>query len=143
MMKKEYSAGVVIFLDHHEERMYLLLHYASGHWDFAKGHIEGEETKQHAALREVAEETGISTIRLVEGFEESLSYYHRYPQTKELSFKTVYFFLGQAYTSTIMLSHEHIGFAWLPFKEAVATLTYDNAKKILIKAERFLIKNLE
>jgi len=65
----EKSCGVVLFRENSltnsdkAERLYLLLHYPSGHIDFPKGHVEpGEENDEHfTAHREVTEETGIKT----------------------------------------------------------------------------------
>ncbi len=136
-MKREYSAGIIVYFEHKKCREYLLLHYQSGHWDFPKGHIEKDETKQQAALRELKEETMLNAS-LIEGFEESFSYFHHLPQTKELSHKTVSFFIGKATSKDVTLSHEHIGYAWLPFDQAFEQLTYDNAKELLKKANHFL-----
>ena len=52
-MVNEKSSGILIFNKTNEK--YLILHYTSGHYDFAKGHIEGEETEKEAALRELEE----------------------------------------------------------------------------------------
>ena len=142
-MKREFSAGIIIFFEHNKKREYLLLHYQSGHWDFPKGHIEKDETKEHAALRELKEETGLET-EIFPSFEGSFSYFHHLPdpysRTKELAFKTVYFFVGKIDDKAVTLSHEHIGYKWLLFEQAVEQLTYDNAKEILQKAEDFLIQ---
>ncbi len=138
-MKQEFSAGIIIFFEHNKKREYLLLHYQSGHWDFPKGHIEKGETKERAALRELKEETGLE-VEIIESFEESLTYFHHLPKTKELSFKTVYFFVGKVEDKTVTLSHEHIGYKWLPFEQALEQLTYNNAKEILQKAEDFLMQ---
>ena len=37
----------------------LLVRYRSGDWAFPKGHIEGSETPEQTAVREVQEETGV------------------------------------------------------------------------------------
>src|ERR1044072_7679912 len=61
-MKREISAGGVVF---NKEGQVLLVSAGSLrdrstlHWKFPKGHIEGEESSEEAALREVKEETGI------------------------------------------------------------------------------------
>ncbi len=57
-MKKERSAGIVLFLEKSEEILFLLLHYPTGHWDFVKGKIESGETEIETAVREAKEETG-------------------------------------------------------------------------------------
>jgi diadenosine hexaphosphate hydrolase (ATP-forming) len=38
----------------------LLLQHVSGHWVFPKGHVEAGETQLQAALREIAEEAGVT-----------------------------------------------------------------------------------
>jgi 8-oxo-dGTP pyrophosphatase MutT (NUDIX family) len=135
-MIREFSAGIVVYVQK-RERKYLLLHYQSGHWDFPKGHIEKGEKAEEAALRELQEETGLSA-EIHEEFKESITYFHHLMPTKDLAHKTVYFFVGKANFSAVILSHEHIDFAWLSFDEAYKKLTYDNAREILEKADQFL-----
>ncbi len=139
-MKREFSAGVVVFYRHKETIEYLLLHYESGHWDFPKGHIEKGETKQETALRELQEEAGI-TANLIAGFEESFEYFFKNAKTHELINKTVYFFVGQTHTKKITLSHEHIGYEWLEYKQALKKITYKNAQNLLKKIHAFLQNN--
>ena len=45
--------------------------------------------------------------------------------------KTVVFFLGHTRESSVTLSHEHVGFAWVTPDEALKKLTYPNAKAML------------
>ncbi|MBI2775338.1 NUDIX domain-containing protein [Candidatus Dependentiae bacterium] len=141
-MNREFSAGVVVYYERAGVRTYLLLHYASGHWDFPKGHIEKGEDKITAAMRELQEEAGL-TATLVDGFEESFEYFFKNSKTGELILKTVYFFIGKVNTKKVTLSHEHVGYEWLPYKEAVEKLTYPNAKELLKNMEQFLNKSDE
>jgi|WetSurMetagenome_2_1015567.scaffolds.fasta_scaffold199563_2 bis(5'-nucleosidyl)-tetraphosphatase len=137
-MPPEKSCGIVVFREELPERLYLLLHYEEGHWDFPKGHIERDETEKEAAFREVYEETGIPEpdFELVMGFRECIDYsFMRGDETVE---KEVCFFLGRTGTSAIRLSKEHIGFAWLPYESARSRLTYGNARGVLEKAESAL-----
>ena len=134
-MKKIFSAGLILFRVVDGERLYLLLHYPHGHWDFVKGKIEEGESKQEAALRELEEETGLEAD-IMDGFEEQLSYTFR--EGDELIEKTVYFLIGQTEAEDIELSHEHIDFAWLAYNQAEGQLTFANAKEVLKKAELFV-----
>jgi 8-oxo-dGTP pyrophosphatase MutT (NUDIX family) len=135
-MEHVYSAGIIVYRTINDIPEYLLLQYGAGHWDFAKGKMESGETKEQAALRELQEETGLSAHREPD-FEESFSYiFHNYD--KKLAQKTVYFFVGPATTTDVTLSDEHIDYAWLPYKEALEQLTYDNAKKVLKKAHKYI-----
>ena len=77
-MKKERSAGIVLFLEKSEGNRYLLLNYPTGHWDFVKGKIEHGETEHQTALRETKEETGISDLEFIDGFKENINYNFQY-----------------------------------------------------------------
>ena len=73
-MKEEISAGIILFNDN-EDTKFLLLNYPSKHWDFVKGNMEKDEPPHETALRETKEETGISDVEFLEGFEEEIEYY--------------------------------------------------------------------
>ncbi len=140
-MKQVYSAGIIVYRIENNAPEYLLLRYGAGHWDFAKGKIEEGETKEQAALRELHEEAGISAD-IESGFEENLSFIF-YDYDKQLAQKTVYFFVGLALSTDVTLSHEHTDYAWLPYKEALEQLTYENAKKVLKKAHKHTATRVE
>lgn len=129
------SAGLVVFTIVNGHRHYLLLHYPHGHWDLVKGKLEAGETKKQAAIRELQEETGLSAA-IIEGFERSFSY--NLTHQGKPAHKTVSFFIAQALTANVRLSHEHTDFAWLLYEQAVARLSFDNAQNLLVEAERFL-----
>ena len=113
---------------------FLLLNYPTGHWDFVKGKIERGETLHQTAIRETKEETGISDLEFVEGFEEKINYNFQFEG--ELILKEVVFFLAKTKTPTVNVSHEHLDYAWLDYEKALQKVTYQNAKNILSKANR-------
>jgi bis(5'-nucleosidyl)-tetraphosphatase len=115
---------------------YLLLHYHAGHWDFPKGNIEKGEKPKETAKREIQEETGIGDANFIGGFKEVIKYFYRL-KGKNI-FKIVIFYLVETKTKKIKISWEHIGFKWLPYKEAIEQLTFKNAKEVLQKANDFL-----
>jgi len=129
---QEKSAGIVVVND----GKFLLLLYDAGHWDFPKGHIEKDESSEQAALRELKEETGISDAEILPGFAESIHYFFK--KEGRLVSKDVVFFAARTKTSDVKLSFEHKDFIWLPFNDALAKLTYKNAKEVLRKVEVFL-----
>lgn len=131
----EKSCGVIIF--HKEpEREYLILHYHEGHWDFPKGHVEAGEDEKQTASRELGEETGITEVSFRDGFREKIDYFYTHGGRKY--HKDVYFYLAETQEKEIKLSHEHINYRWLPYKEAQKLVTHENAKELLRKAEEFL-----
>ncbi len=139
-MKKQFSAGIVIYYKKNDVVEYLILHYPKGHWDFPKGKIETGETHKEAALRELKEETGLEAT-IQESFKESFSYFFTDDVGERIA-KTVYFFVGKAQTQQITLSHEHQGYAWLSFDEAIKQLTYQNAQDLLKKSDQFINQGL-
>lgn len=154
----EKSAGAVIFHIHEPlfakqrntqirgkkpRREFLLLHYEAGHWDFPKGHLEGDERPEDAARREIREETGLQIAQFLPGFKRHMRYflwaYAREPHERpRRSLKIVTFFLAQATAREVRLSFEHSGYAWLPYRDAVKLATYPSAKELLRRAEAFL-----
>jgi len=113
---------------------FLLLNYPTGHWDFVKGKIEQGETLHQTAVRETKEETGISDLEFVEGFEEKINYNFQFEG--ELIQKEVIFFLAKTKTHTVNVSHEHLDYTWLDYENALEKVTYQNAKNILSKANK-------
>lgn len=135
-MRKQKSAGIVLFRNISNENEFLLLNYPQGHWDFIKGKIEQNETPHETAIRETKEETGITNIEFVDGFEESVEYDFRFK--KENIHKKVIFFLAKTNEKNIKLSHEHNDYLWLEYNDALKKTTFENAKNVLTKANEFL-----
>ncbi|NDB51583.1 MAG: NUDIX domain-containing protein [Nitrosopumilaceae archaeon] len=129
----ERSAGIVLFREEDSKKMFLLLHYPSGHWDFVKGRIEKNESERQAALRETKEETGIMDVEFIEGFEEKIHYAYQYDG--KLVRKEVVFFLGKTKTLSVTLSDEHLDSVWLEYDDAHSKTTYQNAKGLLKKSK--------
>jgi len=140
-MPIEKSAGAIVFRKEEGKIYYLLLHYPGfrgdrTHWDFPKGQIEKGESMVDTAKREVKEETGIRELRILPGLKETMKYFFKFKGKNIMKFVT--FFLAESKRKSVKLSCEHIGFKWLPYEDAIEQLTYNNAKEILKKADRFL-----
>jgi 8-oxo-dGTP pyrophosphatase MutT (NUDIX family) len=96
-----------------------------------KGHLDGDETPQEAARREVAEETGI-TANLVDELGD-VSY--RYERRGKRVVKVVRFYLFD-YVSGDVADHDHeIEEArWMPLRQAVEELTYTGEREMVARA---------
>ena len=149
-MPREKSAGAIIYRIESGVPLFLLLHYPTGHWEFPKGHIEGKETEEETVKREVAEETGITDLKILPRFKHYIKYFFR--QYKEnvsnedrkkgktpWIFKLVAFFVAETKTIDVKISHEHKGFVWLPIEEAIKKTTFKNSKELLRKADEFIV----
>lgn len=147
----EVSVGAVIFRKTpNKEREYLLLHYPSGHFDFAKGHMEFGETEEMTLRREVFEETGIQKLRVFPQ-RTSIRYFYiargsegerRRQEGKGIwIFKVVHFYPAETGEYQVELSDEHIGSIWLSYEEALHKVTFQNAKRVLRETEAAFIAN--
>ena len=135
-MKKETSAGVILYNNESKIIKFLLLKYPGGHWDFVKGKMETNEESKETSIRETQEETGLVNVEYVNGFKEEISY--TFFINKEEIHKKVIFYLGKTNSTQIIISHEHLDFIWLDFEEAMKKTTFENAKRILTKANNLL-----
>jgi len=139
-MREQKSAGIVLFRNASHNKEFLLLNYPQGHWDFIKGKVEQDETPYETASRETKEETGISDIEYIDGFEESVEYNFKFKN--EDIHKIVVFFLAKTYEKKITLSHEHNDFVWLEYDDAIKKTTFRNAKNVLSKTNEFLLNTV-
>tara|TARA_B100001989_G_scaffold237757_1_gene200640 strand:+ start:3280 stop:3705 length:426 start_codon:yes stop_codon:yes gene_type:complete len=131
-IKYEKSCGIILT----NKDSVLLLHYPSGHWDFPKGHVDGDEKEEATARRELFEETGIEDVIFIDGFRYATSYHYR--RGRHIYHKKVVYFLGKTTIEDVTISHEHQGFRWCKWHECSESLTFINSKIILEEAEKFL-----
>ncbi|MCL6089268.1 MAG: NUDIX domain-containing protein [Candidatus Marsarchaeota archaeon] len=138
---QEHSCGFVLFRQLEDKRYYLLMHYKAGHWDFPKGHVEEGEKEEETAMRELAEETGITRVAVLPGFRYEYEYeFGRASRHGGLS-KLVTFMLARTDEQEVRVSREHRGARWVPYSRAVKMVTFENAKRMLSAAEEFLRAN--
>jgi 8-oxo-dGTP pyrophosphatase MutT (NUDIX family) len=96
-----------------------------------KGHLDGDETAEQAARREVAEETGVDA-ELVAELGDVIYHYERH---RRPILKVVRFFLF-AYRSGDVADHDHeIEEArWVPLEQAADELTYPGERDVVRRA---------
>ena len=135
-MPREISAGAVVYRKSKRGPEFLLLLYGVGHWDFPKGNIEKDEDEKETVRREIEEETGITRIKFIDGFRETIKYFYKWK--RKSIFKIVLFYLVITRQKNVILSHEHNGFEWLRYDEALAKLSFKNSKDVLKKVMKKL-----
>lgn len=116
-----------------------------GKWTFAKGHVEEGERIERAALREVAEETGMYGLKLKEKLGE-MDYWFRAdskgrPGGKNLIHKIVYWYLMEAPEDVNIELQDTEGIAelkWVSVDELSKIESYKNMQKIIDKAVEIL-----
>ncbi len=140
-MRREFSAGIIIFRRTKEGPKFLLLYHGGPYWNFPKGKLEGE-TNFKAALREVKEETGIKQDEL--GFKSWFKVEDRFTYTrdKERIFKVVTYYLAETKQKEVKVkivpdTHEgeqHEGYGWFLYRDAHRLLISPTLKLNLRKA---------
>lgn len=102
-------------------------------WCVPKGHPEGNETIEEAAIREIAEETGLE-VRILEHLGD-IHYEFQVPD-KTIS-KTVHHFLMQQVGGTLTVendpNHEAVEARWFGIDELNKTLTHENERRLARK----------
>jgi 8-oxo-dGTP pyrophosphatase MutT (NUDIX family) len=136
--RDETSAGGVVFrraiaADGDDRPRFLLIRDSYRNWGFPKGHLEPGELPDVAALREVQEEAGLDGLRLV-GELGSIDWYFRF--RGQLIHKLCHFFLMESATSVTRPQREEgiTACRWVPFDEARALISYENARRMLDRA---------
>jgi bis(5'-nucleosidyl)-tetraphosphatase len=143
----ERSVGAIIYRTLNDKNIeYLLLKYRNGHWEFPRGKVEDSELEQETMYREIREETGIERITIIKDFRETMRFSYvahgreREERKKEKSClwvrKTAVFYLAHADHENVELSEEHHAAVWLSYEDAIAKLTYQNARDILLIAHK-------
>ena len=96
-----------------------------------KGHLDGDETDEQAAVREVREEGGVDA-ELVESLGDVRYHYRR---EGRLISKRVRFFLFR-FRSGSPADHDHEieDARWLPMEQAIAQLTYPGEREMVQSA---------
>ena len=118
-------------------REYLLIQHNAGHWAFPKGHPEFGESHVETARRELAEETGITEVRVAASphFDE---YYTFRNNEGARVHKTVRYFLGEVSASAgeVQIQHDEVqGFEWGDAAHTREKLSFDEGRKLLDSAE--------
>jgi 8-oxo-dGTP pyrophosphatase MutT (NUDIX family) len=136
--KQETSAGGIVYRLEHGEPVFLLIRDSYQNWGFPKGHLEGEEAPLAAAVREVAEETGVAELE-VRGEIDTIDWYFRFHG--RLIHKVCSFFLMEsASDETCPQRAEGItACRWVPYDEAAKLISYANARRVLERARAMIV----
>lgn len=130
---REVSAGGVVYRLEDSRPLFLLIRDSYRNWGFPKGHLENGEQPEAAAQREVAEETGLNDLA-VRGTLATIDWHFRF--RGKLIHKICHFFLMETATARTSPQREEgiTACKWLPIEEALALISYANAREVLQRA---------
>jgi 8-oxo-dGTP pyrophosphatase MutT (NUDIX family) len=135
--RQEVSAGGVVFRVDDGRSLFLLIRDSYANWGFPKGHLEGNESPETAALREVVEETGLAAVES-RGPIDVIDWYFRF--RGRLIHKVCHFYLMEsADERTNPQQAEGItACQWVTYDEAMTMISYANARQVLRRAQEMV-----
>ncbi|HIS04185.1 MAG TPA: NUDIX domain-containing protein [Candidatus Pullichristensenella avicola] len=138
-MRHEKSCGAVVFsrIDG-AWRVLLIRHEHGRHISFPKGHVEPGESERQTAEREIFEETGVR-VNVDTRFRAENRYMAR-PDVEKL----VVFFIAVAQEQTPVAQEGEVAVAeWVDAEEAASRLTYEQDRRILRRAQKYLLRETD
>ncbi len=109
-------------------------------WCVPKGHLEGSETVEQAALREIAEETGLQASII-----ESLgSIHYEFSTPTSIIAKTVHHFLMKQTGGELTIENdpdkEAVDIRWVNIDLLHAELTHENERRLALIVQEWVAK---
>lgn len=143
-MVREKSVGLIVFRRNPQEGIqYLVLYHRGSYWNFPKGKMESGESEMETGLRELQEETGLTGVKVIDGFREQTEFFFKEQRAgkTELIKKDFILYLGEAaMDAELKLSSEHNGYSWFDYKTAAKFVKFKRTKEILAEADSVVNK---
>ena len=121
---------------------YLLLHrvFHWRGWEFPKGGLKAREKLIDAVKREVKEETGLKILSIKNmNFSGKYKYNKELPDRPGISGQEYNLFAVEVKKAGVKFDkHEHEGYKWLSFTDAVKKVTHKNQKKCLEVVDKII-----
>lgn len=135
--RREDSAGGVVVRRTASGPLFLLIRDPYHNWGLPKGHVETGESAESAARREVAEETGLAELELIDDV-ATIDWFFQDGGERVHKFCRFFLFGSEAGNARPETREGISECVWLPFAEAIERITYDNAREVLREAGRRL-----
>ncbi|HEY7570663.1 MAG TPA: NUDIX domain-containing protein [Nitrososphaeraceae archaeon] len=137
-MSPEQSIGAIVTYRHSREDTvspeFLLLKNRRGYWGFPQGHKEKGETEIQTLVREVIEETGITSLD-IQSYIGKIRYTF-FKSDGMKSEKEVTFYFATSSTQLVRISIEHDSYRWVSYSDALWMLDHRQLRSILLKGHR-------
>ena len=131
----ERSCGAIVFTRKEGRPLFVIVREMAGAYSFPKGHMEGDETEEETARREIFEETGLRP-RFLPGFMQQ----DEYDLAERPGFrKRVTYFLAEFAEGTLTPRPGEIReILLLPYEQALTCFEHESTRRILTTAYAFL-----
>ena len=129
----EHSSGGVVVRRIDGTVCVLLIRDPYGKWGLPKGHVENGESPCEAALREVREETGLTHLDPGPSL-GTIDWYFRLRGDLVHKFCDYFLMASPDGDTSPEVSEGITECQWLPVKEAIETVAYDNAREVVVRA---------
>lgn len=128
---KEETAGGIVFRRRDGKVQFLVIRDAKKRWTIPKGHVEQGEKLEETARREVAEETGLTQVEVLDYLEKTTFQYRR---EDSLILMTQHNFLIKAADAKEKIKKEDwmTDIRWMDANEALEEIEYDSIGKLLL-----------
>ena len=107
-------------------------------WCVPKGHLEGDETIEQAAIREIAEETGLEA----EIIESLGSIHYEFSTPTSIISKTVHHFLMKQTGGTLTIENdpdqEAVDIRWINIELLNAELAHENERRLALIVQEWV-----
>lgn len=138
---REYTAGGLVFRKKADRLEFLLIQDLKDRWSIPKGHVESGETLEQTAVREIGEETGLKSLKIIDKLDK-IHFFYRLEG--KLIFMTTFVFLMEATDPAEEVVAENsegiIDVAWFSGEEARDLIEYKDTKVLLEMALRKINK---
>lgn len=140
-MKSELSAGGIVVRITSARWEVLVLQDASDAWTFPKGKIDPGEDPERAARREIREEVGLASIRLLTKLPPIRYIYQRDGPIS----KTVQYYIYKSLKNENIVNQTEEGIhnaTWMPLEKAILLIGYPKTNKVLLKKTKLFLWKL-
>lgn len=130
------SFGIIPLRIRNKEWEVLIVEHLKGHWSFPKGHLDGNESAQIAAERELMEETNLEVEEYL--FDEILKERYIYFEKNKQVNKQVHYFVAKVKGEARPQLDEIKTCRWYSLNDAASYLTYKNTRQIVVQLTQLL-----
>ncbi|CAN5300979.1 bis(5'-nucleosyl)-tetraphosphatase [soil metagenome] len=131
------SFGIIVYKWRSKKPLFLAIRHQQGHWDFPKGHAEGNEKPIEAALRETQEEVGLTGLKV----EKNKTFQEKYEFKvwgRRVS-KVVTFWISESQHADVEIQQTEIAeFKWITLEEGHELITFEAGKILLTQVAEYL-----